>query len=90
MKTIDLDVGSIRQGNAERVRAHVFLRMLAYHVEWHLRQALVPLLFHDADLADTRTRRGSPVARTESSEAVKAKKGPSATPTGSAPTASPV
>ena len=56
------------------MRAHVFLCMLAYHVEWHLRQALAPLLFHDTDLADARTQRSSPVAKTEPSEAVKAKK----------------
>ena len=48
--------------------------MLAYHVEWHLRQALAPLLFHDTDLAAARAERVSPVAKTEPSEAVKAKK----------------
>ena len=74
MKTIDLEIRPIRHWNAERVRAHVFLCMLAYHVEWHLRQALAPLLFHDTDLADARTQRSSPVAKTEPSEAVKAKK----------------
>src|SRR5207249_12322208 len=48
--------------------------MLAYHVEWHLRQALAPLLFHDTDLAAARAERGSPVAKTEPSDTVKAKK----------------
>ncbi len=48
--------------------------MLAYHVEWHLRQALAPLLFHDTDLEVARAERSSPVASTEPSEAVKSKK----------------
>jgi hypothetical protein len=37
MKTIDLEMRPIRHWNADRVRAHVFLCMLAYHIEWHLR-----------------------------------------------------
>jgi hypothetical protein len=74
MKTIDLEIRPIRHWNAERVRAHVFLCMLAYHVEWHLRQALAPLLFHDTDLGQARAERSSPVAKTEPSETVKAKK----------------
>jgi Transposase DDE domain len=74
MKTIDLEVRPIRHWNADRVRAHVFLCMLAYHVEWHLRQALAPLLFHDTDLDQARAERSSPVAKTEPSETVKAKK----------------
>jgi transposase len=59
---------------ADRVRAHVFLCMLAYHVEWHLRHALAPLLFHDTDLATAKAERTSPVAATEPSDAVKLKK----------------
>ena len=74
MKTIDLEVRPIRHWNAERVRAHVFLCMLAYHVEWHLRQALAPLLFHDTDLDQARAERSSPVAKAEPSETVKTKK----------------
>jgi hypothetical protein len=74
MKTVDLEIRPIRHWNAERVRAHVFLCMLAYHVEWHLRQALAPLLFHDTDLAAARAERRSPVAATEPSEAAKLKK----------------
>jgi hypothetical protein len=64
------------------VRAHVFLCMLAYHVEWHLRQALAPLLFHDTELASARAERSSPVAPTEPSEAAKAKKATKQTPDG--------
>ena len=59
---------------AQRVRAHVFLCMLAYHVEWLLREALAPLLFHDTEIYAARAGRTSPVAKTEPSEAAKAKK----------------
>jgi len=48
--------------------------MLADHVEWHLRQALAPLLFHDTDLDAAREERRSPVASTEPSATAKAKK----------------
>jgi hypothetical protein len=48
--------------------------MLAYHVEWHLRQALAPLLFHDTDIAAARAARPSPVAKTLPSPAVQEKK----------------
>jgi hypothetical protein len=74
LKSVDLDIRPIRHWTADRVRAHVFLCMLAYHVEWHLREALAPLLFHDTDLAAAKAERTSPVAATEPSDAVKAKK----------------
>jgi len=74
LKTIDLEIRPIRHWMADRVRAHVFLCMLAYHVEWHLREALAPLLFHDTDLAAAKAERISPVAKTEPSDAVKVKK----------------
>jgi transposase len=74
MKTEDLEIRPIRHWAAARVRAHVFLCMLAYHVEWHLRQALAPLLFHDTDLAAARAARRSPVAPTEPSKSAKLKK----------------
>jgi transposase len=74
MKTLDLEIRPIRHWNADRVRAHVFLCMLAYHVEWHLRQALAPLLFHDTDLDAARAERSSPVVSTEPSPTAKSKK----------------
>ena len=74
LKSVDLDIRPIRHWTADRVRAHVFLCMLAYHVEWHLRQVLAPLLFHDTDLAAAKAQRTSPVAPTKPSDAVKAKK----------------
>lgn len=74
MKTVDLEIRPIRHWTADRVRAHVFLCMLAYHVEWHLRGALAPLLFHDTELAVAKAKRLSPVAGTEASDTAKAKK----------------
>ncbi len=74
LKTVDLDIRPIRHWNPDRVRAHVFLCMLAYHVEWHLRQALAPLLFHDTDIEVARAQRASPVVSTEPSKLAKTKK----------------
>jgi len=74
LKTVDLEIRPIRHWTPQRVRAHVFLCMLAYHVEWHLRDALAPLLFHDTNLESARAGRTSPVAKTEPSETVIAKK----------------
>jgi transposase len=74
MKTVDLEIRPIRHWNANRVRAHVFLCMLTYHVEWHLRQKLAPLLFHDTDLDAARAERSSPVVSTEPSATARTKK----------------
>lgn len=74
LKSINLEIRPIRHWTPQRVRAHVFLCMLAYHVEWHLRDALAPLLFHDTDLEAQRAARTSPVATTEPSLAAKEKK----------------
>jgi len=74
MKTVDLEIRPIRHWTADRVRAHVFLCMLAYHVEWHLRQTLAPLLFHDTDIAIMRTERSSPVAATQASARANSKR----------------
>ena len=49
LKSVDLKVRPIYHHLADRVRAHVFLCMLAYYVEWHMRRALAPLLFDDED-----------------------------------------
>jgi hypothetical protein len=62
LKTVDLYVRPIGHRLAERVRAHVFLCTLAYYVEWHMRQALAPLLFDDDDKAAGEARRASVVA----------------------------
>ncbi|MCH7747478.1 MAG: IS1634 family transposase [Acidobacteria bacterium] len=67
MKTIDLTVRPIHHRREDRVRAHVFLCMLAYYVEWHMRRALAPLLFEDHDRAAA--QRTSVVRKAERSPA---------------------
>jgi transposase len=62
IKTMDLKVRPIFHRLDDRVRAHVFLCMLAYYVEWHMRKALAPILFHDADPPTTDDAGRSPVA----------------------------
>jgi hypothetical protein len=49
LKSVDLQIRPMHRWIEPRVRAHVFLCMLAYYVEWHLREAWTPLLFHDHD-----------------------------------------
>jgi Transposase DDE domain len=61
MKTIDLHVRPVFHYNADRVRAHVFLCMLAYYVEWHMRERLKPMLFDDEFIELTQAARASPV-----------------------------
>ena len=61
MKTGRLEVRPMYVYGAGRVRAHVFLCALAYHVEWHLRRRLAPLLFQDDDPEGARAKRTSPV-----------------------------
>jgi hypothetical protein len=61
LKTVDLHVRPIYHRLEDRVRSHVFLCMLAYYVEWHMRQALAPLLFAEDDPHGAKQRRGSPV-----------------------------
>jgi len=55
------------------VRAHVFLCMLAYYVEWHMRERLKPMLFDDEHLEEASAARASPVAKALRSEHAKAK-----------------
>jgi DDE family transposase len=73
IKTVDLDVRPVHHRLAARVRAHVFLCMLAYYVVWHMRQALAPLLFEDHDRDSAVRQRSSPVAPSKVSAAAKAK-----------------
>jgi len=73
LKGIDLLVRPIRHRDELRVRAHLFLCMLAYYVEWHLRKALAPLLFDDEHLDQDRNTR-DPVAPAQPSAAAKKKK----------------
>jgi len=72
-KSIDLKVRPIHHRLERRVRAHVFLCMLAYYVEWHMRQALAPILFDDDDLQGAQANRSSVVAPAQRSTSAKAK-----------------
>ena len=73
VKTVDLEVRPIHHRLAQRVRAHVFLCMLAYYLVWHMRKALAPLLFDDHDKENAKKGRSSPVAPAKVSAAAKAK-----------------
>jgi len=73
LKTVDLEIRPVFHWIGPRVRAHVFLCLLAYHLEWHLRRALAPLLFDDHDRAGAEAQRASPVARAEPSPAARRK-----------------
>jgi len=67
LKTIDLKVRPIHHRTADRVRAHIFLCMLAYYVEWHMREAWRELMFADTEQQAKATR--DPVAPAERSRA---------------------
>ena len=73
MKTIDLHVRPVFHYNAERVRAHVLLCMLAYYVEWHMRECLKPMLFDDEFIEQAQAARASPVNKALRSEHAQAK-----------------
>lgn len=62
MKTGHIEVRPIHHRRSERVRAHVFVCMLAYYVVWHMRRALAPLLFQDDDPVGAEKERPSVVA----------------------------
>ena len=71
LKTIDLKVRPIHHRLADRVRAHIFLCMLAYYVEWHMREAWRELMFADTDQQAKTTR--DPVAPAKRSKTALAK-----------------
>ena len=73
LKGIDLLVRPIRHRVGPRVRAHLFLCLLAYYVQWHMRKALQPLLFADEELDQDRWER-DPVKSAEASRSAKGKK----------------
>jgi len=68
IKTVDLHVRPVYHWLADRVRAHVFLCMLAYHLEWHMHQRLAPMLFDDTDKEEAEARRKSVVAQAQRSK----------------------
>ena len=73
LKSVDLDIRPIHHWLSDRVRAHVFLCMLSYYAEWHMRRALAPMLFDDEDKDNALASRASPVAKAPRSERAKAK-----------------
>lgn len=73
LKSMDIRIRPIRHWTEDRVRAHIFLCMLSYYVEWHMRKALSTVLFQDDELDEARWTR-DPVAKAEPSPSVKNKK----------------
>jgi len=73
IKTVDLHVRPVFHYNAQRVRAHVLLCMLAYYVEWHMRESLKPMLFDDEFIEQAHAARLSPVNKALRSDHAKAK-----------------
>ncbi len=69
----DLRIRPVHVYSPDHVRAHVFLCMLALHVEWHMRRRLAPLLFEDDDRAGARAQRNSPVETARPSESARRK-----------------
>ena len=82
IKTVDIQVRPIFHWAAPRVRAHVLLCMLAYHLEWHMRQRLAPMLYDDADKQAAEALRTSIVAKAPRSLAAIAKQTFGTTPDG--------
>jgi hypothetical protein len=74
LKSVDLQIRPVHHWLEPRVRAHVFLCLLAYYVEWHLRRAWAPILFEDHDRAAAAAERASPVATAKISDAAKRKR----------------
>lgn len=73
LKTVDLHIRPIFHSNDDRIRAHVFLCMLAYYVEWHMRECLRPILFEDDDRVMAEASRTSVVALAPRSDSAKQK-----------------
>jgi transposase len=73
LKTVDLQVRPIHHRLPDRVRAHILLCMLAYYVEWHMRQLLAPILFDDDDKAQAQAARASIVAPAQRSASAQLK-----------------
>ena len=74
LKSVDLQIRPVHHWLAPRVRAHLFLCMLAYHVEWHMRDRLAPILYADHDKAAAEAERRSIVAPAALSPAAKRKR----------------
>ena len=73
IKTVDIEIRPIFHWTSPRVKAHVFLCMLAYHVEHHMRARLAPLLYDDTDRETAARMRSSVVAKAQRSPAARRK-----------------
>ena len=82
IKTVDLNVRPVYHWLEDRVRAHVLLCMLAYYLEWHMRQCLAPMLFDDTDKEEAEALRSSVVAQAQRSKAAVKKQTTGMTPDG--------
>jgi transposase len=82
MKTVDLQLRPIYHHKDDRIRAHVFVCMLAYYVEWHMRERLREVLFDDCDREAAQAMRSSAVAPSMRSETAKRKDATRRTATG--------
>jgi transposase len=82
IKTVDLNVRPVYHWLEDRVRAHVLLCMLAYYLEWHMRQCLAPMLFDDTDKEEAEALRSSVVAQAQRSKTAVKKQTPGMTPDG--------
>jgi len=82
LKTVDLNVRPVYHWLEDRVRAHVLLCMLAYYLEWHMRQCLAPMLFDDTHKEEAEALRSSVVAPAQCSKAALRKQTTGVTPDG--------
>jgi hypothetical protein len=82
IKTVDLNVRPVYHWLEGRVRVHVFLCLLAYYLEWHMRQCLAPMLFDDTDPDEAEALRRSLVAPAQRSKAAVRKQTTGLTPDG--------
>jgi hypothetical protein len=82
LKTVDLKVRPIHHRGEDRVRCHIFLCMLAYYVEWHMRAALKTVLFDEDDHEAARANRSDAVAPKLPSPSAKRKARTKCTPEG--------
>jgi len=73
IKTVDLNIRPIHHHKPDRVRSHVFICMLSYYVEWHMRRALAPMLFEDDDKPAGEKLRSSVVAPAQRSPGAESK-----------------
>lgn len=74
MKSVDIRVRPIRHRLEERVKSHIFICMLAYYVEWHLRKMLASLIFDDEELENNRKTRDAVASPCPSQTALRKKR----------------